>query len=43
MARGDRRLAQAIFNAWQKGCKFDGWSEYFRFDRWMEALQECRG
>jgi radical SAM family uncharacterized protein len=40
MARGDRRLAQAIFNAWQKGCKFDGWSEYFRFDLWQQALQE---
>ncbi|MDD3272385.1 MAG: hypothetical protein PHR04_09870 [Syntrophomonadaceae bacterium] len=41
MARGDRRLAVAIFKAWQKGCKFDGWSEYFHFDRWIEALQEC--
>lgn len=41
MARGDRRLAVAIFKAWEKGCKFDGWLEYFHFDRWMEALQEC--
>ncbi|HHV16386.1 MAG TPA: TIGR03960 family B12-binding radical SAM protein [Gelria sp.] len=41
MARGDRRLAVAIYKAWEKGCKFDGWSEYFHFNRWMEALQEC--
>ncbi|HWQ75050.1 MAG TPA: TIGR03960 family B12-binding radical SAM protein [Syntrophomonas sp.] len=41
LARGDRRLSEVIYNAWQKGCKFDGWSEYFRFDRWMEAFAEC--
>jgi len=27
LARGDRRLAGAIYKAWRKGCKFDGWSE----------------
>ncbi|HBQ27294.1 MAG TPA: B12-binding domain-containing radical SAM protein, partial [Syntrophomonas sp.] len=41
IARGDRRLAAAIYKAWEKGCKFDGWSEYFHFDHWIEALQEC--
>jgi len=41
IARGDRRLAAAIYKAWEKGCKFDGWSEYFHFDRWMEALRDC--
>ncbi|MEN6348562.1 MAG: TIGR03960 family B12-binding radical SAM protein [Syntrophomonas sp.] len=41
IARGDRRLAEPIFKAWQKGCKFDGWSEYFHFDRWLEALKEA--
>ncbi|MDD2619167.1 MAG: TIGR03960 family B12-binding radical SAM protein [Syntrophomonadaceae bacterium] len=41
IARGDRKLSEAIFKAWQKGCKFDGWSEYFRFGLWMEALREC--
>jgi radical SAM family uncharacterized protein len=40
IARGDRRLAEAIFKAWQRGCKFDGWTEYFHYDRWLEALQE---
>jgi len=41
MARGDRRLGEVIYKAWQSGCKFDGWSEYFSFTRWMEAFAEC--
>lgn len=41
MARGDRRVAQVIYEAWKLGCKFDGWSEYFRFDRWMEAFNKA--
>jgi radical SAM family uncharacterized protein len=41
MARGDRRLAEVIHKAWQKGCKFDGWSEYFKFEQWMEAFADC--
>ncbi len=40
MARGDRRLAPVIYEAWELGCKFDGWSEYFRFDTWMEAFKQ---
>lgn len=42
MARGDRRLGNVIYNAWQKGCKFDGWSEYFKFNTWMEVLADCQ-
>ncbi|PKM77441.1 MAG: B12-binding domain-containing radical SAM protein [Firmicutes bacterium HGW-Firmicutes-15] len=41
MARGDRRLAQVIHKAWERGCKFDGWSEYFKFEQWMEAFADC--
>ena len=40
-ARGDRRLGEVIYKAWQKGCKFDGWGEYFYMDWWMEAFEEC--
>lgn len=40
-ARGDRRLGQVIYKAWQKGCKFDSWDEYFNFDNWLEAFSEC--
>ncbi len=39
-ARGDRRLGQVIFKAWEKGCQFDGWEEHFQFSVWMNAFQE---
>ena len=40
-ARGDRRLGEVIYKAWQKGCKFDAWDEFFDFSKWSEAFQEC--
>lgn len=41
LARGDRRLADAIELAWTKGARFDGWSETFNLQRWLEAFEEC--
>jgi len=41
LAKGDRRLCDVIYTAWQKGCKFDSWDEHFHFDRWLEAFKEC--
>ena len=40
-AKGDRRLCDVLYRAWEKGCKFDGWGEYFYMDWWMEAFAEC--
>lgn len=40
-ARGDRRLAFVMLEAWKRGCRLDGWSEHFRFDQWMEAFAAC--
>ena len=40
MARGDRRLAPVIINAYRKGCRLDGWSEHFRMDLWEQAIQD---
>lgn len=40
-SRGDRRLADVLEWAWQRGAKFDSWSEYFDFQRWMDALAAC--
>ena len=40
-ARGDRRIAQVILKAYEKGCMFDAWSEYYRNDLWMEAFADC--
>ena len=41
LARGDRRLGDVIYKAWQKGCKFDSWDEFFDFSKWTEAFNEC--
>ncbi len=41
-ARGDRKVADVILKAYEKGCIFDAWSEYFHNDVWMEAFEECR-
>ena len=40
-ARGDRRLGNALYLAWQNGAKFDGWSEHFSYKRWLDAISEC--
>ena len=41
MARGDRRVNQAIIKAWEKGAQFDGWSDQFQARLWDEAFAEC--
>ena len=38
-ARGDRRLAASVVEAWKLGCKFDGWTEFFNYDTWMQAFK----
>lgn len=38
LARGDRRLGTAIYEAWRRGARLDGWTEHFRYDRWCEAF-----
>jgi radical SAM family uncharacterized protein len=40
LSRGDRRMAEVIFNAWKNGAKFDAWQDQFRFSIWMQAFQE---
>lgn len=40
-ARGDRRLAPVIEEAWRQGAKFDSWSEYFDLERWLTACRTC--
>ncbi|HUH01115.1 MAG TPA: TIGR03960 family B12-binding radical SAM protein, partial [Kofleriaceae bacterium] len=40
LARGDRRLADAIERAWRAGARFDGWDELFELDTWLAALRE---
>jgi radical SAM family uncharacterized protein len=39
LSRGDRRMAEVIYQAWKRGAKFDAWGEHFRFNVWQEAFQ----
>ena len=38
LARGDRRLSVALYEACRRGFRFDAWSEYFDYDKWMEVF-----
>ena len=40
LARGDRRVGEALIRAHELGARFDGWSEHFRFDLWTQAFAE---
>ncbi|MBS1249469.1 MAG: Ribosomal protein S12 methylthiotransferase RimO [Chloroflexi bacterium] len=40
LSRGDRRMAQVIYQAWKRGAKFDAWREHFDYETWMKAFQE---
>jgi radical SAM family uncharacterized protein len=39
LSRGDRRMAEVVYLAWQRGAKFDAWHEHFRYDLWLEAFE----
>ena len=41
ISRGDRRLAQVIYQAWLDGAKFDGWSDQFKYEVWLAAFNKC--
>ena len=40
-ARGDRRLAPVLHEAWKRGAKFDGWSDLFDDSRYFAAFEAC--
>ena len=40
LARGDRRCADVILKAYEKGALYDAWSESFHYDIWKEAFRE---
>lgn len=41
LSRGDRRVSEAVYNAWSGGARFDAWSEHFRPDVWNDALAKA--
>ena len=40
-SRGDRKLSSVIYEAWQRGARFDGWSECFKPHVWQESFMAC--
>ena len=41
LARGDRKVAAVIEEAYRNGDIYDSWSEYFNNDIWMKAFETC--
>ncbi len=39
LARGDRRLSDALELACREGFAFDAWDEYFDYDKWISVLE----
>ena len=42
LARGDRKVAHAIFEVWKMGEKMDAWGEGFNLQNWMNAFENVR-
>jgi radical SAM family uncharacterized protein/radical SAM-linked protein len=40
VARGDRRVANIIYSAWNQGARFDGWDETFNYSLWVKCVEE---
>ena len=40
LARGDRRTAKVVLQAYRNGALFDSWYEYFRPEAWEKAFEE---
>ncbi len=38
LSRGDRRMAEVIYQAWKFGAKFDAWGDQFRYHLWLDAF-----
>ena len=41
LARGDRKLSQAILQVYKNGGIYDAWSEFFDNEKWMKAFEDC--
>ena len=39
LARGDRRVAAVVHEAWRAGARFDAWDEQFRPEAWQKAFE----
>ena len=42
LSRGDRRMAEVVFHAWQNGARFDAWQDQFNYAAWLKAFEDCQ-
>jgi hypothetical protein len=40
LSRGDRRLAEVVYQAWLHGAKFDAWKDQHDYQAWLDAFDE---
>jgi radical SAM family uncharacterized protein len=40
LARGDRRLSDVIFTAWESGARFDAWQDQNHYEKWLTAFKQ---
>lgn len=41
LARGDRKIADVVEEAFRQGALYDSWSEHFHNDIWIKAFETC--
>ena len=41
LARGDRKVASVVEEAYRLGALYDSWSEHFHNEYWMQAFENC--
>ncbi len=39
LSRGDRRMAEVVYQAWKNGARFDAWQDQFDFSAWQNAFE----
>jgi radical SAM superfamily enzyme YgiQ (UPF0313 family) len=39
LSRGDRRVGEAILEAWRHGARFDAWSDHFSWSAWETGMR----
>jgi radical SAM family uncharacterized protein len=42
LSRGDRRLADVVYQAWKNGARFDAWQDQFNFEAWIRAFESLQ-
>ena len=41
LSRGDRRMADVVYQAWKNGARFDAWQDQFNFNAWTDAFESA--